>query len=91
MRELSCMEASQLEVQAVLANVPSAAWLTTVSRQSFVVDGDVAAAAKALRGAVRDLQASPAVRLDVRLEATRELRPLERRTIEPLARLRRLL
>ena len=60
MRELSCMEASQLGAQAVLANVPSAAWLTTVSRQSFVVDGDVAAAAAALRGAVRDLQASPA-------------------------------
>ena len=60
MRELSCMEASQLAVQAVLANVPSVAWLTTVSRQSFVVDGDVAAAAAALRGAVRDLQASPA-------------------------------
>ena len=60
MRELSCMEASQLGAQAVLANVPSAAWLTTVSRQSFVVDGDVTKAEAALRGAVRDLQASPA-------------------------------
>ena len=60
MRELSCMEASQLAVQAALANVPSAAWLTTVSRQSFVVDGDVTKVEAALRGAVRDLQASPA-------------------------------
>ena len=54
MRELSCMEASQLGAQAVLANVPSAAWLTTVSRQSFVVDGDVTKAEAALRGAGRD-------------------------------------
>ena len=56
MRELSCLEARQLGLQAALAKVPSAAWLTTASRQTFVVNGDVGAAAAALRRAVGELR-----------------------------------
>ena len=60
MRELSCLEARQLELQAALAKVPSAALLTTVSRQTFVIDGDVSTATAALRHAVVELRASAA-------------------------------